>query len=148
MKRDITSFIADFVLEADPEMSLRTEYQAAALQEAKCTDYACFGRWVDAYDVKLLLSAFALADKDFAVRFPRMAHITEAQRRKFIDALESHFETCQHCSLKRGYDLEMDARIKKVCQQNNKVLLQLLREEETESSPEGEHLRMTLESAI
>lgn len=147
MDSDITDFIADLVAEADPELATRLEYQAAALRETECTDPVTFGRWVDASDVKLLLSAFALEDEDFGVRFPKLKHITAPERRKFIAALEVHFETCQHCSLKRGYDLELDARIKKACSQNSKTLLRLLREEAAES-PEGEHLRMKLEPAI
>lgn len=148
MESDISDIIAGFVAEADPELASRMEYQAEALRENPCTDPASFGRWVDANDVKLLISAFTLEDKDFAVRFPKWKHITAPERQKFLVGLEAHFETCKHCSLKRGYDLELDARIKKVCQQNNKLLLQLLREEEAEDSKEGEHLRMKLEPAI
>lgn len=148
MNSDITDFVADFVAEADPELATRLEYQAAALRETACTDPATFGRWVDANDVKLLLSAFALEDEDFAVRFPKLKQSTAPERRKFIAGLEVHFETCKHCSLKRGYDLEIDARVKKACLQNSKTLLRLLRKEAAESSEEGEHLRMRLEPAI
>jgi hypothetical protein len=145
---DITDFIADFVAQDDPELGSRMEYQAAALREAVCTDPASFGRWVDANDVKLLYSAFALKDEDFSARFPKMSHMGEPQRRQFIASLEVHFETCKHCSLKRGYDFELDGRIKKACQQNKELLLQLLKEEEAESSKEGEHRDAKLELTI
>jgi hypothetical protein len=148
IESDVTKVIAGFVVETDSELAARMEDQAAALGETPCTAPAAFGRWVDANDVKLLFSAFALEDKDFTFRFPAMQHLTAAERQKFIADLEVHFETCKHCALKRGYDLELDARIKKVCQQNNKLLLQLLREEENESAKEGEHLTINFEPAI
>lgn len=148
MEFDITSFIADFVIQDDPELTSRLNYQAAALREVGCTHPTTFGRWVDANDVNLLFSAFSLGDEDFAARFPAMAHIKEPQRRQFIDALGAHFESCEHCSLKRGYDLEFEARIKKACRLNSKALLRLLREGETESTKEGEHRGLKLEPVI
>lgn len=148
MESDISDIIAGIVVEADTELAARMEYQAEALRENACTDPVAFGRWVDANDVKLLVSAFALGDKDFADRFPRWGRINEAERREFLAGLDVHFETCKHCALKRGYDLELDAHIKLACQQNNKFLLQLLREEEAESAEEGDHQSMKLEPAI
>lgn len=148
MNSDITDFIADLVIEADAELATRAEYQAEALRETACTNPAAFGRWVDANAVNLLFSAFALEDMDFAVRFPKLKHITGPERQKFIADLEGHFETCKHCSLKRGYDLELDARIEKACLQNSAALLRLLREEEAEPSDEGDHPMMKFEPAI
>jgi hypothetical protein len=148
MESDISDIIAGFVAEEDSELADRMEYQAEALRENACTDPASFGRWVDANDVKLLVSAFTLGDEDFAVRFPRWRDITAPERERFLAGLNAHFETCKHCSLKRGYDLELDARIKQVCQQNSKILLRLLREEEAEPLKEGDHLGMKLELAI
>ncbi|HWS87271.1 MAG TPA: hypothetical protein VN282_09920 [Pyrinomonadaceae bacterium] len=145
---DISDIIARLVAEADPELASRMEYQAEALRESACIDPDSFGRWVDANDVKLLTAAFALRDEDFAVRFPRWRGITAAQRRKFLADLDAHFEKCRHCALKRGYDLELDARIKKACQRNSEFLLRLLREEEAQSSEEGEHLSLSFEPAI
>ena len=128
MKDELTDVIADFVFKSAPDLASRLESQAEALDEAKCIN-PVIGRWVDENDVKYLLSTFALNDKDFAERFPTMAHMSSATRQQVIAALEDHFEHCQHCSLKRGYDLELDARIKRACQQNSAFLLQLMRED-------------------
>lgn len=138
MKNDLTDVIADFVFKSAPDLASRLESQAEALDEAKCSN-PVLGRWIDENDVKYLLSTFALNDKDFAEKFPAMAHTTKAKRRRVVAALEEHFEHCTHCSLKRGYDLELDAHIKQACQQNSDFLLQILEEEETEPSKEDEH---------
>src|SRR2546423_8632636 len=110
-KNDLTDVIAAFVFKSAADLASRLEAQAEALAEAKCTN-PVIGRWVDENDVKYLLSTFDLNDKDFAERFPAMAHISRAPRQRVIATLKEHFEHCQHCSLKRGYDLELDARIK------------------------------------
>lgn len=145
MKNDLTDVIADFVFKSAPDLASRLEAQAGALDEAKCTN-PVLGKWIDENDVKYLLSTFALNDEDFAERFPAVAHTTKAERQQVINALEEHFEYCQHCSLKRGYDLELDARIKQACQQNSEVLLQMLEEAETEPSKEDGHPGIELES--
>jgi hypothetical protein len=146
MKNDLADVIADFVFKSAPDLASRLEAQAEALAEAKCTN-PVIGRWVDENDVKYLLSTFALSDKDFAERFPAMAHTSRAERQLVIAALEEHFEQCQHCSLKRGYDLELDERIKQACRQNSDVLLQILEEDEAELSKEDDHPSMGLEPA-
>jgi hypothetical protein len=146
MKYDITDVIADLVLQADPELGSRLEYQDEALRETKCVN-PVVGRWIDANDVKYLLSTLDLDDKDFAAKFPTMEHITRPERQKIMTTIEAHFEQCQHCSLKRGYDLELDMHIKQACQQNSSTLLQLLEEDEADLSEEGEHQIMELKSA-
>lgn len=138
MKTNITNVIADLVLQSEPDLASRLEAQAEALREVECTNPA-LGRWIDAHDVKYLLSTFDLEDDDFAGRFPAMAHITGPERRRVVAALDAHCDQCPHCSLKRGYDLELDVRIKQAGQQNRTSLLQLLEESEAEQSEEGEH---------
>jgi hypothetical protein len=133
MKSDITKVIADLVLQTDPELASRLDYQAEALLETKCTN-PVVGRWVDDNDVKYLLATFALGDKDFAETFPAMAFVNGPQRGRLLATIEAHFEHCPHCALKRGYDLEWDARIKQVCGQNSPALLQLLRDKPTDES--------------
>ena len=100
MKNDLTDVIADFVFKAAPDLASRLEAQAEALDEAKCIN-PVIGRWVDENDVKYLLSTFTLNDKDFAERFPAMAHTSKAERQKVLATFEEHFEYCEHCSLKR-----------------------------------------------
>jgi hypothetical protein len=146
MKNDLTGMIADFVFRSAPDLASRLEYQAEALDEAKCID-PVIGRWVDENDSKYLLSAFALNDNDFAERFPAVERTTGSDRQQVIAALEEHFEHCRHCSLKRGYDLELDARVKKACRQNSAVLLQILEEDEAESSTKDEQRILKLEPA-
>lgn len=127
MKPDVLDTIAELVFKANPELTERLAYQAEALREAECNN-PLFGRWVDANDVKYLLSTFALGDAEFAERFPSMANLSAQDRGRALAALESHIEQCKHCSLKRGFDLELDGQIKKVCKENDDALLGLLRE--------------------
>jgi dihydropteroate synthase len=147
MKYDLTDTIADLVFKSAPDLADRLKAQAEALNEATCIN-PLLGKWIDANDVKYLLSTFALGDKDFAEKFPSMAHTTEEERRRVIAAFEEHFEHCTHCSLKRAYDLELDARIKKTCQENSNALLQLLEEEESESSKEDDHSGLEVETVL
>jgi hypothetical protein len=125
MKADITNAITDFVLEANPDLGSRLEAQAEALREVECTN-PDVGQWIDANDVKYLLSIFALEDKDFAAKFPTMAHITGPERQRFAATIGIHCKHCPHCSLKRESDSELDEHIKQACQQNNNFLLKLL----------------------
>lgn len=149
MGSEITSVITDLVFQTDPELEARLEAQAEALREIECLN-PTLGRWVDENDVNYLLAAFALKDEDFAEEFPAMEHISEQERRNFIAALDSHFNQCSHCSLKRGYDLEMDARIEQVCQQNSDSLLQILKEDKdtADSSEEGDHATIEMKTAL
>ena len=68
------------------------------------------GWWIDENDVNYLFATLALKDEDFAKEITDMGHVTAHERRRFIAALEAHIDQCPHCSLKRGYDLELDAR--------------------------------------
>jgi hypothetical protein len=146
MKPEITDVIADLVFQTNPELASRLEYQAEALREVECIN-PVIGRWIDANDVKYLLSTFDLKDGDFAARFPSIANVTQQDRQRVVAAIERHFDQCQHCSLKRGYDLELDAQIKLACQQNNSLLLQLLEEDGETLSEEDERGRAKLERA-
>lgn len=134
MKADLTEIIADLLLQAAPDLTTRFEYQAEALQEIKCTNPALAQQWVDRYEIKYLFSILSLGDKEFAERMPALANFAEPERRQLIATLEHHIERCQHCALKRGYDLELDERIKEVCRQNSPLLLQLLEEDAAEYS--------------
>lgn len=129
---DITDVIADLVLQAEPDLMSRFAYQAEALREVKCLN-PVIGRWLAAVDLNYLLSVLALHDKDFADMFPGAAHTTMQERRQFSAALDAHMEQCPACALAHGYDLELDARLEQACQQNNKLLLQILDEDESDS---------------
>ena len=144
--KNVAALIADMVRQSDAELTARFEYQAEALSEIACTN-PVIGHWVDASDVEYLLSTFALGGKDFAAKFPAMAHITEQQRHQLIATIKAHIEECQHCSLKRGYDLELDARIKQACQQNSDHLLRLLEEDDGDGATEDDHRIGTAYSA-
>lgn len=135
MKYDFSDLFTSLVIQAEPDLATRLEYQGGALQETKCTS-PLLGRWIDAHDVVYLFSVLALKDKDFAGIFPSMAHVTAREREQLSAVLERHFEDCTHCSLKRGYDLEMDARIEQACRQNSEFLLQELRQDQAGASEE------------
>lgn len=139
MKSDIEDAIANFVFQIAPDLTSRLEVQEESLSETECTN-PTLGRWIDANGVNYLFSVLKLDDKDFAEMHPAMAHISAPERQRFAAELENHFTRCSHCSLARGYELELDARIELACRQNNKHLLQLLKKEnEADLSEEGDH---------
>lgn len=127
MVPDITFIIADLLHEAIPNLELRSDYQAEALQENLCT-VPEIGRLVDSNDVKYLLSALALENEDFASSFPNISQIEKQERMEFVAVMEDHFERCGHCARKRGYDLELNDQITRVCRENKDPLLELLEE--------------------
>lgn len=137
-EREIAAVIAEMLLLGSPELEDRLEAQAEELLEKECIVPA-IGRLVDAYDIKLLFSALALKDEDFAIKFPGIAHAALLERHKLINTIEAHFERCTHCYLKRGYDLELDTGIKNICWENRDFLLQLLKEDVSDPSDDGPH---------
>ena len=143
MESDFSDIIVGMLRQAEPDLDLRLEYQAEALDDAKCTN-PLLGRWIDKNHVQYLLAAFALSDSDFAEYFPQMADVTEHHRKRIIKAFEDHFEQCQHCSLKRGYDAELDGRILRLCRDNKDHLIHQLKPENKETVSEGDHLDLQI----
>ena len=136
MTTDITYKIADILRLEKPELAERLNDQAQELIDNKCID-PIIGRLIDENDVKYLFSALELEDEDFAEFFPQIAGIKKNERRQFIETIETHFNRCKHCTLKRGYDEELDGQIKNICLQNKDALLLMLDEDADIS--EGEH---------
>lgn len=139
MKSDIADIIAELVRQTNPDVDSRIAYHAEALSEVKCTR-PLIGRWIDSCDVEYLLSALDLADEDFASRFPVASSVKASDRRRMAAAIESHLCECQHCALKRGYELELDGRIEQACIQNRDLLLQILEEERPAAAKAAESL--------
>lgn len=138
MESDFSDIIVSMLRQAEPDLDTRLEYQAEALRDAKCTE-PLLGRWIETNHVQYLLSAFALSDDDFAENFPKMAHVNEHQRKRIIKAFEDHFENCRRCSLKRGYDLELDSRIERVFRENRDELIHELEPEHPKTPDDSEH---------
>ena len=126
---DFDNLIIDLVRKAEPDLDSRLESQAEALNDLKCTN-PVLGRWIDEYDVEYLMSAFDLDDEEFSANFPAMAHLDQHDRTQIMDAFEKHFDQCPHCYLKRGYDLEMNARIERAYTTNNAAVTQHLQSAE------------------
>lgn len=122
---DIADIIAVLVRRKNSEIDSRLAGHAEALSEAKCTS-PLIGSWVDSIDVEYLLAALDLEDKDFASRFPASAHFGVEERRRVAATIDSHIDICKHCSLKLGFELELDGNIAQACLQNKDFLLQLL----------------------
>lgn len=122
---DFDGLIIDLVRKAEPDLDERLESQAEALKELVCTN-PVLGRWIDEYDVDYLMAAFNLDDDEFASNFPAMAHLNQHDRSQIIEAFEKHFDQCPHCYLKRGYDLEMNARIERAYTLNSATVAQHL----------------------
>lgn len=126
---DFDNLIIDLVRKAEPDLDSRLESQAEALNELKCTE-PVLGKWIDEYDVEYLMAAFDLDDEEFASNFPAMAHLNQNDRNQIIDAFEKHFDQCPHCYLKRGYDMELNARIERAYTTNNTAVVQQLQSAE------------------
>lgn len=142
MTTDITYKIADILRREKPELKERLNDQAQELNDNKCID-PVIGRLIDENDVKYLFSALELEDEDFAEFFPQIAGIKKSERRQLIEAIETHFEKCKHCSLKQGYDMELDGHIKNICLQNKDALLQMLDEDADISEDEHRNIEIT-----
>jgi hypothetical protein len=122
---DFDKLIIDLVRKEEPDLDVRLENQAEALNDVECTN-PTLGRWIDEYDVEYLLAAFSLDDDEFSSNFPTMGHLNQHDRSQIIEAFESHFDQCPHCYLKRGYDLEMNARIERAYTRNNAEVMEHL----------------------
>ena len=126
---DFDDLIVDLVRQGEPDLDSRLESQAEALKELECTN-PVLGRWIDEYDVEYLIAAFNLDDDEFSSRFPAMGHLNQHDRSQIIEAFENHFDQCPHCFLKRGYDMEMNARIERAYDLNNAAVMEHLQSEE------------------
>lgn len=127
MKVIVSNTLATLIRQADPEVEFRLEAQATALKESRCINYK-IGQWlVD--DVDYLMAVLDLDDVNFAERFPSIAHYNEQKRQETKAEIQHHLEFCQHCALRYGYALELDARIMRVCREN-KDLVKLFDEED------------------
>jgi len=122
---DFDKLIIDLVRKEEPDLDARLENQAEALNDRECTN-PVLGRWIDEYDVEYLMAAFNLDDDEFSSNFPTMGHLNQHDRSQIIEAFESHFDQCPHCYLKRGYDLEMNARIERAYTRNNAEVMEQL----------------------
>ena len=128
MKLTVNSTLANLIRKADPEVEFRFEAQANALKESRCINYQ-IGQWlVD--DVDYLMAVLDLDDINFAKRFPSIAHYGEQKRNETKAEIQHHLEFCQHCALRYGYTLELDARIMRVCRGNKEDILRLFDEED------------------
>ena len=131
MKFMVSTAIANMVWSADPEVEFRIEAQAEALKENKCID-TLVGQWIDANDLEYLNAVLDLADCDFAQRFPSVAHVTHERRQQMKAEIGSHLSRCIHCSLKHGFELELDSRIMRACRENREDLLRLLKDQDVD----------------
>jgi len=122
---DFDDLIIDLVRKAEPDIDSRLESQAEALKELECTN-PVLGRWIDEYDVDYLIAAFNLDDEEFSSTFPAMGNLNQHDRGQIIEAFENHFDQCPHCFLKRGYDMEMNARIERAYRMNNAAVMEHL----------------------
>ena len=134
---DFDHLIIDLVRKAEPDLDSRLESQAEALKELECINHA-LGRWIDEYDVEYLMAAFSLDDGEFSSSFPTMGHLNQDNRKQIIEAFENHFDQCPHCYLKRGYDLEMNARLERAYVDNNVVVAQHLQSAKMVAAREDE----------
>ena len=138
MESTVKRIFANGVWLAQADMKSRLEYQAEALKEIKCINLIV-GQWIAQNGVDYLLSVLDLDDHTLGKRFPSFTLVNYERRQRMKAAIESHLENCPHCSLKRGYELEMDALVEKLARQDKDYLLECLEEDEPDQS-EGEHL--------
>jgi len=141
MEYDFNDNTVNKIRKSDPELTSRLEAQVEAVDELRCTNPAV-GKWIDAYDVQYLFAAFALDDEDFAENFPKMAELTQHDRKRILKTFETHLDNCSHCHLKRGFDLEIDSRIERVFRENKDNLTHELNPEASETESEADHLKL------
>jgi len=125
MEYDIRNTIADFVRKADPHFEKHREERDQVLRRTSCINPS-LGRWMD-IGVEFLFSVLELEDRDFTVRLPILAHLTQTDRRRFLRLLQEHVQVCHHCALKHEDELDLNARIERAFQDNSQFLLQELR---------------------
>lgn len=124
MKHDITGNIADFVIEANPDLVGEMEKQKQHLRQLECCN-PFYGGWVE-MGIEYLFSVFELEDPDFAARLPAVAHLNKSSRRDFIKGMKRHLRDCEHCALKHQHELEVNARIEESCRENRQSLIEQL----------------------
>ncbi len=118
-EKDLIAFLSGLIIEKDADVPHRLEDQDAALRELKCTNPAV-GSWIDACDFPFLIETLLLSVAVFSQEFPNVK-LTAEERREFANALEAHCESCAHCHLKRAYDIELQARVRKVFVENRQA---------------------------
>lgn len=126
METDLITLLSRIVLEKDDDTPNRFAAQADALKENPCTNLE-YGRFVDACDFPLLMETLMLDDEVFSREFPGV-QMTVDERKAFADALELHCEKCPHCNLKRAYDSDWQARIKKALAENKQIIGKALKQ--------------------
>lgn len=131
MNEDIGDFIASLVCNREDDLPTRLQYQVEALAESACSEPS-LGQLIDETPVSLLMAALAASDQELAEVFPTLSRFALGERQEIRERLDDHFEKCLHCSLKRGYDHEMDNRIEQACHENKDELLRLLDADETQ----------------
>lgn len=134
--QDFDDFIINLVRAAEPDLDERLKKQDEALRALECTN-PTLGKWITTYDVEYLMAAFNLNDEDFAENFPEMSHLNHHDRSQIIEAFEDHFLHCSHCHLKRGYDLEMNARIESVYRKHGNAISAHLSATKDQPEPGG-----------
>lgn len=123
----------------DSDLPERLAAQEEALDELTCTEPR-LGKWFEEDTVPYVLAAFNLGDKDFAVMFPALKHITGEQRQQIIQTFLAHIERCPKCYRKRSYDMEFEARLESALHDNRDDLLAKLESSRTEEPSEEEHV--------
>lgn len=148
MNPDISDFIVELVRKREGDLPTRLKYQAEAVLETMCTE-PDLGRLVDENDVPFLLATLASSDREYAEMFPNMSDLSMSEREELVEVFERHFECCEHCSLKRGFDIELGSRIERACFESRDVLLTLLLEDEAKERLDAEPpSRSELESCV
>lgn len=146
MKSEFINLLTDFIRQAEPDLDSRLEVHTSEVNKIPCTE-PIIGKWIDAHDVDFLLAAFALDDDDFAADFPALAHLTQPDRKRIIDAFNNHFEGCVHCSRKASYDSEFNSRVDHVLQKKREELLECLDQEITDKGANKENEPLSVEIA-
>jgi hypothetical protein len=138
MNFELHELIAKLIIEDDPDLQLRLEYQQEALRDSVCVN-PVLGQWIDNNNVQYLLDALSLVDDDFAERFPSVANLPSPLRHEILTTFEEHFELCKHCALKKAYELELEARINRSWLNHHDRLLRHFQKDEPAADGEEQY---------
>lgn len=120
MEENLIDTISTFILERDDDAPFRLEAQESNLRDKQCTQPR-YGAWIDRCDYPFLMETLMLDHAVFSDEFPGVKFPAK-ERAELALTLEEHCEQCVRCHLKRGYDLEWQARVDEALTENRDVI--------------------------
>ena len=97
------------------------------LDELKCTEEILYGKWIEEWELPVLIEILESDDDYFFLRFPRLNTFSRDKRLTFARELERHVENCERCSLKVQQDAEWVEEVDAFGEENEEILRAVFR---------------------